>query len=122
MERRAPTSLREDQRVFVKSTSVDAPRKDKPLELYISVTEDSIASLLAQDNEEGHEQLVFYLSQVSQKAECNYLMIEKLCLALYFISMKLRHYLLSYVVYIVAQTNIVKYMLSRPMVKGRIGE
>lgn len=34
--------------------------------------------------------------------------------------MKLRHYLLSHVVYIVAQTDVVKYMLSQPMVKGRI--
>lgn len=98
------------------------PRKYKPLKLYISAIEDSIASLLAQDNEEGYEQSVFYLSRVLQKAECNYPMIEKLCLALYITSMKLRHNLLSHVLYIMAQTDVVKYMLSRPMVKGKIGK
>lgn len=60
------------------------PRRDKPLKLYILDTKDSLASLLAQDNEDGHEQSVFYLSRVLQKVECNYSMIEKLCLVLYF--------------------------------------
>lgn len=43
-------------------------RKYKPLKLYILTTEDSITSLLAQDNEGGHEQSMFYLSQALQKA------------------------------------------------------
>jgi hypothetical protein len=34
------------------------PREGKPLKLYISTTQDSIGSLLVQDNEEGHEQAV----------------------------------------------------------------
>jgi hypothetical protein len=31
------------------------PREAKPLKLYISATQDSIGSLLAQDKEQGHE-------------------------------------------------------------------
>lgn len=49
-------------------------------------------------------------------------MIEKLCLTLYFASIKLRHCLLSHVVYVMTQTDVVKYMLSQLMVKGRIGK
>lgn len=98
------------------------PRRDKPLKLYISSIEDLSVSMLAQDNEGGHKHSVFYLSQVLQKVECNYSMIEKLCLALYFTSVNLRHYLLSHVVYIMAQTDVVKYMLSWPIVKGKIGK
>lgn len=49
--------------------------------------------------------------------KCNYSMIEKLCLVLYFSSVKLRHYLVSHIVYVIAQTNVVKYMLLQPIVK-----
>ena len=49
-------------------------------------------------------------------------MIEKLCLVLYFTATKLRHYMLSHVTYIIAQTDVVKYMLSRPILRGRIGK
>ena len=35
------------------------PREGKPLKLYISATQESIGSLLAQDNEDGHEQAAF---------------------------------------------------------------
>ena len=49
-------------------------------------------------------------------------MIEKLCLVLYFIATKLRHYMLSYVTYIITQTDVVKYTLSRPILHGRMGK
>ena len=49
-------------------------------------------------------------------------MIEKLCLVLYFTATKLRHYMLSHVTYIIAQTDVVKYMLSRPILRGRMGK
>ena len=38
------------------------PKRGRPLKLYISATENSIGSLLAQDNDEKKEQAVFYLS------------------------------------------------------------
>ena len=36
--------------------------------------------------------------------------------------MKLRYYLLPTTVLIIATTDLVKYMLSRPMLRGRIGK
>ena len=78
------------------------PRSGKPLKLYISATQDSIGSLLAQDNDKGLKQAVFYLSRLLNKAKLNYSMIEKLCLVLYFTTTKLRHYMLSHVTYIIA--------------------
>jgi hypothetical protein len=39
------------------------PKQGKPLKLYISATQESIGSLLAQDNSEGQEQAIFYLSR-----------------------------------------------------------
>jgi hypothetical protein len=97
-------------------------KQGKPLKLYISATQESIGSLLAQDNSEGQEQAVFYLSRILSECECKYCIIEKLCLALYFSAFKLRHYMLAYVVCVIAQTDVVKYMLSRPILSGKLGK
>jgi hypothetical protein len=96
------------------------PREGKPLKLYISATQESIGSLLAQDNEDGHEQAIFYLSRILNPIECRYSTIEKLYLALYFSTLKLRHYMLAYIMFVIAQTDVIKYMLSRPILSGRI--
>ena len=98
------------------------PKHGKPLKLYISATQESIGSLLAQDNSESKEQAIFYLSIILNECECKYSIIEKLCLALYFSAFKLRHYMLTYVMCIITQTDLVKYMLSRPILSGKLGK
>ena len=98
------------------------PRRDKPLKLYISAAEESIGCLLAQDNGAGREQAVFYLSRRLKSPEVNYSPVEKLCLALFFAASKLRHYMLPAVTHVIAQTDVIRYMLTRPIVRGRIGK
>lgn len=39
------------------------PIDGKPVKLYLAVTQDSIGILLAQDNEDGKEQAIYYLSR-----------------------------------------------------------
>ena len=48
--------------------------------------------------------------------------MEKLCLALYFIACKLRHYMLPCHIHIITRTDVIKYILSKPMLTGRIGK
>ncbi|XP_058217623.1 uncharacterized protein LOC131328737 [Rhododendron vialii] len=82
------------------------PMNGKPLKLYISATHHSIASLLAQDNEQGREQSIYYLSR--RLSDCE--------------AIKLRHYLLPARVKIISQIDIIKYILSRPILRGRQGK
>ncbi|XP_070671534.1 uncharacterized protein [Malus domestica] len=98
------------------------PRRGKPLKLYISAAEESIGCLLAQDNDAGREQAIFYLSRNLNQPEINYPAVEKLCLAVFFAASKLRHYMLPSVTQVIAQTDVIRYMLTRPIVKGRIGK
>ncbi|KAM1863070.1 hypothetical protein ACFX14_003459 [Malus domestica] len=98
------------------------PQRGKPLKLYISASEKSIGSLLAQNNEGGKEQVVYYLSRILTEVETRYSPVERLCLALYFTASKLRHYMLPCHVHIIAKTDVIKYMLSKPMLAGRIGK
>ncbi|XP_024164406.1 uncharacterized protein LOC112171456 [Rosa chinensis] len=98
------------------------PRAGFPLKLYISAAEASIGSLLAQDDEESVEHAIFFLSRTLTDCETRYTPMEKLCLTLYFSACKLRYYMLSFTTCIIAQTDLVKYMLSRPILRGRIGK
>ncbi|CAN6569907.1 unnamed protein product [Malus baccata var. baccata] len=96
------------------------PQRGKPLKLFISASEKLIGSLLAQNNEGGKEQAVYYLSRILTEVETRYSPIERLCLSLSFTATKLRHYMLPYHVHIITKTDVIKYMLSKPMLTGRI--
>ncbi|XP_059658752.1 uncharacterized protein LOC132305086 [Cornus florida] len=98
------------------------PIKKRPLRLYLSAADESIGTLLAQNNEWGKEQAIYYLSRVLTLVECRYTSIEKLCLSLYYAAMKLRTYMLPVAVYIISQIDLIKYMFSRPLITGRIGK
>ncbi|KAM2288393.1 hypothetical protein ACFXTI_029274 [Malus domestica] len=98
------------------------PQIGKPLKLYISASDKSIGSLLAQNNESGKKQAVYYLSRILTEVEIRYSPVERLCLALYFTTNKLRHYMLLCHVHIIAKTDVIKYMLSKPMLTGKIGK
>ena len=94
----------------------------RPLILYISALEQSLGVLLAQKNDEGKENALYYLSRMLNGAELNYSPIEKMCLALMFIIKKLRHYLQAHSVYLFFRADPIKYIMSRPVLFGRLAE
>ena len=53
-------------------------------------------------------------------AETRYSFIEKLCLSLYYACIKLRHYLLSSTCIVTCQADVIKYMIQKPILSGRI--
>jgi hypothetical protein len=55
-------------------------------------------------------------------AETSYPDIEKLCLCLFFTCTKLRHILLSAKIIIICKSDVIKHMLSAPVLKGRLGK
>ncbi|CAN6695530.1 unnamed protein product [Malus baccata var. baccata] len=71
------------------------PQRGKPLKLYISASERSIGSLLAQNNESGKEQAVYYLSRILTEVETRYSLVERLCLALYFTARRIGKWILA---------------------------
>ena len=66
--------------------------------------------------------MVFYLSRKLLDPETRYSPIEKLCLCLYFSCTKLRHYLLSAECTVVSKADMIKHMLSMPILNGRMGK
>ena len=54
--------------------------------------------------------------------ETRYSPIEKLCLCLYFSCTKLRYYLLSAESTVVSKADVIKHILSMPILNGRMGK
>ncbi|KAK1650046.1 hypothetical protein QYE76_067851 [Lolium multiflorum] len=96
-------------------------KQDRPFYIYLSVADTSIASVVVQLYD-GLERVAFYLSRRMLDAETRYPEIEKLCLCLFFTCTKLRHILLSAEIVIICKSDVIKHMLSAPVLKGQLGK
>ena len=101
---------------------LSAPIPGKPLRLYTTALEGSLGALLAQENEEGKENALYYLSRMLVGAEHAYSPVEKHCLALVFAVKKLRHYMLAHQVIFISKIDSLKYLMTRPMLTGRLAK
>ncbi|XP_050238260.1 uncharacterized protein LOC126687746 [Mercurialis annua] len=97
------------------------PKPNQPLLLYLPAAPQSLGCMLAQEDQ-GVERSVYYLNRALTDTETRYSDIEKLCLCLYFTCCKLRYYMLPVVVYVLAQIDVIKYILSRPYIRNRMGK
>ncbi|XP_057803083.1 uncharacterized protein LOC131018370 [Salvia miltiorrhiza] len=105
---------------LMKPPVLAAPVAGRPLILYIAAQERSMGALLAQDNESGKENALYYLSRTMTPNELNYSPIEKLCLALIFSIQKLKHYFQAHTVRLISKANPLKYVMSRPVLSDRL--
>uniref|UniRef100_A0A2N9EB75 Uncharacterized protein n=1 Tax=Fagus sylvatica TaxID=28930 RepID=A0A2N9EB75_FAGSY len=96
------------------------PLQDKPLLLYLSTTDTAMGALLAQYIEESRkENAIYYLSKKMTEGETKYSTLEKTCVALVWATQKLRHYLLSFPVLLLARLDPLKYLLEKPIQDGK---
>ena len=98
------------------------PVWNKPMRLYIAASDSTIGSMLVQENVNGVERPIYYLSRMLNDAETRYSDIEKLCLCLYFSCIKLKQYIKPVDVYVSSHFDIIKHMLSKPILHSRIGK
>ena len=97
-----------------------APIPGKPLILYIAAQERSVGALLAQENSEGKENALYYISRTMTPNELNYSPIEKLCLALVFLIQKMKHYFQAHVVRLISKANSINFVMSKPVLSDRL--
>jgi len=97
------------------------PQLDRPFIVYLSADEVSIGSVMIQEFQ-GKEKVIFYLSRCLLDAETRYSEMERLSLCLYFTCTMLRHYLLNTEVRVICKADVIKHMLSAPILKGRLGK
>ena len=73
-----------------------------------------------QENDERKEKTLCDLSRRLNVTKMKYSSIEKRCLALVFASQRLKHYFLTHIVHLVARTGLIKYVMSQPVLSGRL--
>jgi len=99
------------------------PELDRPLFLYLSVTDNSFGCVLGQHDSTGRkEQAIYYLSKKFTSYEVKYTLLERTCCALTWVAQKLRHYLLSYTTYLISRMDPLKYIFQKPMPTGRLAK
>jgi hypothetical protein len=114
----------EQQRAFeeikeylARPTVLVPSQQDMPFYIYLLVGDTSITSVVVQVYDDK-EKVVFYLSRRMLDTETRYHEIEKLCLYLFFTYTKLRHILLSVEIIVICKSDIIKHMLTTPVLKG----
>lgn len=78
--------------------------------------------MLAQEDDNGVERSIHYLSQILIDPETRYNPIENLCLCICFLCTKLKNCIKHVEVYVYSHFDVIKHMLSKPILYSRIGK
>jgi hypothetical protein len=92
---------------------LNAPQSGVPFCLYVATKNDV---------SEGKEHVITYVSRQLLDAEMRYQFIEKFIIFCSIMLTLLRHYLLSTTCIVACQTDVIKHMLHRPILCGRLGK
>ena len=109
-------------KIYLSSPPVlKAPKRGIPFRLYVAAEDKVIGAVLTQETEEK-EYIITYVGRRLIDAETRFTFIEKLCLSLYYACTKLRYYLLSSNCIVTCQTDVIKHLLQKSILSGRIGK
>jgi ribonuclease HI len=89
--------------------------------LYIATTDKTLGTVLTQEHVDK-EFVVAYLSRRMLDTKTRYTHVEKLCLPLYYACSKFRHYILSSSCIVRCQHDVVKHMIQKLILNGRLGK
>ena len=90
--------------------------------LYLASNSQAIGALLAQEDDDGNEQPIYYVSKILKDAETRYLRIEKACLMIIYASQKLKRYFPTHQILLVTKSHPIKALLHQPILMGRIAQ
>jgi ribonuclease HI len=110
------------QLIMTKLPTVCAPVPGRPLRLYLASNSEAIGGLVAQEDEDGTEKPIYYVSRALRDAETRYSGAERACLALIYASQRLRHYFLAHKVQLITKSHPIRSLLHRPVLSGRLAQ
>uniref|UniRef100_A0A2N9FWZ9 Integrase catalytic domain-containing protein n=1 Tax=Fagus sylvatica TaxID=28930 RepID=A0A2N9FWZ9_FAGSY len=110
------------QNIMTKLPTVCAPISGKSLRLYLASNSQAIGALIAQENDNGVEQPIYYVSRTLKDAESRYSGAERSCLALIYASQRLRHYFLAHKVQLMTKSHPIRSLLHRSVLSGRLAQ
>ena len=92
---------------------IHPPDYSKDFLLYIASSATTIAMVLVRDNLHGQEHMIYYASKNLLDSETRYSHVEKLALATVIAVQKFCHYILLRTTIILADHNLMYYILTR---------
>ena len=99
------------------------PHREKPLLLYLTVTDTAVGAMLAQEKKDSKvENAIYFVSRKLQGSELNYSALEKTCTALVWVVGKLKHYMMSHTVHLVSKMDPIKYIFDKPSLSTRLAK
>ncbi|XP_026459099.1 uncharacterized protein LOC113359724 [Papaver somniferum] len=99
-----------------------SPVQGRPLILYTASSDVAIGALPAQEDEEGVEHPIYYYIRTMKDAQLRYPKAERMCLALAHAIQRFRYYLQTNRIVLVSKADLIKFLLSKPALIGRIAK
>lgn len=122
MESRTSKAFDEIKEYLENPPILSPPLRNKCMKLYISTSDLTIGSGLAQEDDNGVKRTIYHLNRVLNDAETRYNLVENMCLCLYFSCIKLKQYIKTVNVYMSSYFDVIKHMLSKLILHSRIGK
>ena len=91
-----------------------------PLLLYLFIIEDAVGSMLAQEDDDKNERVIYYLSKGFHDYETRYTPIEKSCFALVWALQKSKHIILPFQIWVIARMDLLTYLFEKSALSGRL--
>ena len=91
-----------------------------PILMYLSASDMTLGCMIAQLDVSRKEQAIYYLSKRMLDYECRYIMIEGLCLALVWVTRRMRHYVTEYSILLVSRLDPLRYLFDILVLTGRL--
>ena len=102
--------------------TIQAPIHRKPLLLYLALSSFAIDALIAQEDEGGVKQPVYYISHALRETKTRYPKVKNECLGIVYVLQRLCHYFLSYEIHLMTKSHAIKALLRQPILSGRISQ
>jgi len=90
-----------------------------PLILYLTTTATTIGAIVVQKIER-EESVIYYISKKFHEYETQYTALEKIVLALVWATKKLRLYMLTYTVHVIALMDPIRDFLQQSLISGKV--
>ena len=107
---------------MTKLPTICEPIFGKPLRLYLASNSQAIGALIAQEDDNGVKQPVYYVSRALKDAESRYSGAKRSYLALIYASQRLRQYFLAHQVQLMTKSHPIKSLLQRPVLSGKLAQ
>ena len=94
--------------------TLQAPVHGRPLLLYLVLNSQAIGALLAQEDDQGNEQPVYYVSRTLKDTETRYPKIEKAYLVIIYMSQRLKKYFSAHQILLVTKFHPIRHSCTSP--------